>query len=108
MEMTFEVHEIPMESHVNFKPLSERLSSFEQWGMIKAYCQLYNQVNLGYVSERKIVDTCVWNGNELYNVNFQLTNEKAITRLWLTQTRILMLEIFYDDLDKKSRLFRCD
>lgn len=107
MNMNFEVHEIPMESHVNFKPLSERLSSFEQWGMIKAYCHLYNQVN-DYVSERKIKDTCVWNGNELYNVNFQITNDKAVTRMWLTQTRILMLEICYDDFDKKNRLFRCD
>ena len=108
MDMTFEVHEIPIESHEVFVPLSERLSSFEQWSLLKAYCQLYNQVNLGYVSERKIVDTCVWNGNELYNVEYQLTNEAAITRLWLTKSRILMLEICFDDLDKKHRLFRCD
>lgn len=105
--MTFDLFEISKEYKENFIPKQGHLSNFEQWAMIKAYCALYDQFGPDCVLTYKLQETCVWNGNYLYNVMHQISKDGGSSRLWLTESGILMLEIYYDD-ERPNKLFRCD
>lgn len=109
MEMKFDIYQISEENKENFVPKKGHLSNFEQWAMIKAYCELYDLLGPDCVSDFKLQGTCVWDDKYLYNVFYQATKEPdCITRLWLTESEILMLEICYNDMDKPNKLYRCD
>ena len=105
MDMTFDVYQLREKD--GFTPKSEHLSNFECWSMIKAYCALHRQVTGVYKLEQTIEDTCVWDGNYLYNTEHQITNDDGRTRLWMTKNGILMLEVWYED-DRSNKLYRCD
>lgn len=107
MEMTFNIHPIKEAYKKNFIPKKEYLSNFESWGLIKAYCELYDLYGPYCVSDSKLQETCVWNGNDLYNVSYQITKDDGDSRLWLTENNILMLEVYYKD-ERPSKLYRCD
>lgn len=107
MEMTFDIYQIEEENKAAFTPKQGNLSSFEHWAMIKAYCSLYDLLGPWAVSDRKIEETCVWDGNKLYNVSYQISEDSGSSCLWMTDNGILMLEIYYDD-ERPNKLFRCD
>ena len=107
MDMMFDIFQISEENKDCFVPKKGHLSNFENWAMIKAYCQLHYQVKKIYESEHELQGKCVWNGNELYNTEHQITNDDGNSCLWLTENNILMLEVYYDD-DRPNKLFRCD
>lgn len=77
MRMTFGLLRVEEENKKNFIPKKGHLSSFEQWAMVQAYCQLYWQVMPKLVSDKQIYDTGVWNGNELYNVEYQISRSRT-------------------------------
>lgn len=109
MDMKFDIYQVKEEFKECFVPKKGHLSNFEQWAMIKAYCELYDLLGPNCVSDHKLQSVCVWNGNELYNTTYQATKEPdCITRLWLTENGILMLEICYDDMNKPNKLYRCN
>lgn len=107
MEMTFNIHPIKEAYKKNFIPKKGYLSNFEGWGLIKAYCELYDLYGPYCVSDSKLQETCVWGGNNLYNVSYQITKDDGDSRLWLTENNILMLEVYYKD-ERPSKLYRCD
>lgn len=110
MEMTFDIYQISEEYKKNFIPKKESLSNFEQWAMIKAYCQLYAQLGAWEVPAETLEETCVWDGNYLYNVEHQIDPDdegnNPSSRLWLTENGILMLDVYADGTPDK--LYRCD
>lgn len=128
MEMKFDIYRVKEEYKENFIPKKGRLSNFEQWAMIKAYCSLCKQFGAGFF-ERDIEETCVWDGNYLYNADrYQIAQESELidlddpnvlernpfenkkvgkSRLWLTENNILMLEVYFDD-DRPNKLYCCD
>lgn len=107
MDMKFDIYQVKEEFKECFVPKKGHLTPFEKWAMIKAYCSLYDLLGPNCVSDRKLQDTCVWNGNDLYNVEHQISKDGGSSRLWLTGNGILMLEVYYDD-GRPDKLYRCD
>jgi len=50
------------------------------------------------------MDCIVWNGNELYNTEYQATKDGGEVRLWMNTNDDLMMEVFYSD-DRPNKLF---
>ena len=101
MDMEFKIYQISEEGKECYVPKKEKLTIFECWAMRKAYCQLYDQFGPKVVCDRKIDDNIVWNGGELYNVEYQATKDHGQVRLWMTEKNDLMYEICYDDQPNK-------
>lgn len=101
MNMEFKLYQISEEGKGCYVPKKERLTTFECWAMRKAYCQLYDQFGPGCVVDSKLEDTIVWNGNELYNVEYKATQDHGQVRLFMTEKNDLMYEICYDDQPNK-------
>lgn len=109
MEMKFNIFQIDEEYKYDFRPKRECLSNFEWWSLRQAYCQLYLQTKNRKATFQQVWDTCTCRGNALYNTEYQITDKRlCITRLWLTENMILMLEERPDDIYRRNTLYRCD
>ena len=104
MYMKFNRFEISEEGKSNYQPKQKKMTPFEGWAMCMAYCHLYDQFGPYAVSDRKIIDCIVWNGNELYNTEYQATRDGGEVRLWMNTNDDLMMEVFYPD-DRPNKLF---
>ena len=108
---TFDIYRITEEHKENFIPMKGHLSSFQNFGMYMAYPTLFKQCHPSMVNDETIADCCVWDGIYMYNIEYQILPEGCeggSSRLWLTDNGILMLEVYYEDLDRPNDLFRCD
>ena len=109
MEKKFDIYRIKEEYKDGFIPKKEHLSNIECWSLLQAYCQLYFQTKQRKATFQQVWDTCVWDGNELYNTEHQITDKRhCVTRLWLTENMILMLEECPDSIYERNTLYRCD
>lgn len=104
MDMIFKRFQISEEGKECYKPKQKKMTPFEGWAMCMAYCQLYDQFGPHAVSDRKIMGCIVWNGNELYNTEYQATKDGGEVRLWMNTNDDLMMEVFYSD-DRPNKLF---
>ena len=93
-----------------FKPMpaGKRLNNFQMWSMEMLYaCLYYTSIGETSYSVSDVMDTCVWNGLELYNTEHQIFPEKEKqSRLWLTEAGVPMLELIAEDFDTPNELFR--
>lgn len=104
MDMIFKRFQISEDGKECYKPKQKKMTPFEGWAMCMAYCQLYDQFGPNAVSDRKIMGCIVWNGNELYNTEYQATKDGGEVRLWMNTNDDLMMEVFYSD-DRPNKLF---
>lgn len=105
MDMELNLYQVPEEGKEFYHPKGGRRTLFECWAMREMYCQLYN-LRSGFLEQpHKCINECmVWNGNELYNTEFQITSDDGTTRLWMNTNDELMLEVCYDDRPNKFYL----
>lgn len=92
-----------------FKPIPAgcRLKSFQMWSLEMLYACLYHE-SIGEKSYmvQDVMDTCVWNGNELYNTDYQIFPEKGKqSRLWLTEGGMPVLELIAEDFDTPNERY---
>ena len=102
--MELKLYRISEEGKECYNPKKGIRTIFECWAMRVAYCQLYNLYSgFGLLPHQTINDCIVWNGNELYNTEYQITQGRGVTRLWMNTNDDLMLEVCHDD--KPNELF---
>lgn len=107
--MRMELKEIKGLDKNMFKPmpLGRYLKPFQMWSMEMLYACLYIESTEGTLSQiRNVIDTCVWNGNELYNTEYQIFPEKGKqSRIWLTESGAPMLELIDESFDVPNELY---
>lgn len=89
-------------------PLGTRLKPFQMWSMEMLYACLYHE-SIGETTYevKDVMDCCVWNGNELYNTEYQIFPDKnKQSRIWLTDHGYPMLELIAEDFDTPNELYR--
>ena len=89
-------------------PLGARLKPFQMWSMEMLYACLYHE-SIGETTYevKDVMDCCVWNGNELYNTEYQIFPDKnKQSRIWLTEHGFPMLELIADDFDTPDEVYR--
>lgn len=111
MKTTFDIVKIGEQHKDCFVPMKGHLSNFQNFGMYKAYPTLFKQCWPTDKDDDDISDCCVWDGIYMYNTEYQILPEgceEGSSRLWLTDNGILMLEVYYESMERPNDLFRCD
>lgn len=111
MKTTFDIVKISEQHKDCFVPMKGHLSNFQNFGMYKAYPTLFKQCWPTDEGDDDISDCCVWDGIYMYNTEYQILPEGCeggSSRLWLTDNGILMLEVYYESMERPNDLFRCD
>lgn len=92
-----------------FKPTNHnsRLSSFQMWSLEMLYACLYHEsIKETSYAVKDVVDNCVWNGNELYNTQYQIFPDKnKQSRLWMSDRGVVVLELIDDDFNVPNEVY---
>jgi hypothetical protein len=109
MSIKLEFTLVSEENKSNFRPIQRKLNPFESWSMEMIYaCLAHETIGDVDYSVRDVTITNVWNGNELYNTDWQIMpKDGRKSRLWMTEDHILMLELIYEDMDTPNDLYFC-